>query len=62
MCPHDEFEILYYLDRILIRRCKRCGAVQINLHTSRWMWRDDGFTLEIKPENDSHLEDNDDIR
>lgn len=31
MCPHDDFEILYYYHGILIRKCKSCKQVEVIL-------------------------------
>ena len=27
MCPHEEFEVIYYDGSIMIRRCKKCRVI-----------------------------------
>ena len=27
MCPHTDFEILYYNGSIMVRRCRRCKSI-----------------------------------
>jgi hypothetical protein len=34
MCPHSRFEIVYYSDGIIIRKCRDCGEIEVNLE--RW--------------------------
>jgi hypothetical protein len=34
MCPHCEFDILYYQEGILIRKCRSCGELEIK--TEYW--------------------------
>jgi len=29
VCPHDEFDIIYYENNVLVRRCKLCGEVEV---------------------------------
>jgi hypothetical protein len=31
MCEHNDFEILYYKDGIMVRRCRSCRLVEINV-------------------------------
>ena len=31
MCPHDDFDILYYKDGVMIRRCKDCRQIEVYL-------------------------------
>lgn len=37
MCPHNNFDIIYYKDGVLMRRCKDCQ--QVDLRTD-WIWCD----------------------
>jgi hypothetical protein len=37
MCPHTDFDIIYYKDGILIRRCKDCGEIEM---CTEWIWCD----------------------
>lgn len=37
MCPHNDFEIIYYKDGVLLRRCKDCGQVEMR---TDWIWCD----------------------
>ena len=33
MCQHDDFEIIYYNDGIMLRLCRYCG--QVEMHVER---------------------------
>jgi hypothetical protein len=35
MCPHDKFDILFYGDGVLVRKCRNCGQVEVK--TERWV-------------------------
>ena len=35
MCPHNRFEILYYVYGIMIRKCLDCGGIDIK--TEYWV-------------------------
>ncbi len=35
MCPHNDFEIIYYEDGVMLRRCKHCRQVELHLE---WVW------------------------
>lgn len=37
MCEHTDFEIIYYQDGVLLRRCKECGLVELR---TDWIWCD----------------------
>lgn len=37
MCPHSEFDIIYYKGGVLLRRCKSCGQVEMR---TDWIWCD----------------------
>jgi hypothetical protein len=33
MCPHDKFDVLYYRDDIMIRRCNYCERIEIRVES-----------------------------
>lgn len=35
MCEHDDFDILYYKQGVMIRQCKQCKQIEINFD---WSW------------------------
>lgn len=35
MCPHNDFEIIYYKDGVMLRRCRNCQKVELHLE---WIW------------------------
>jgi hypothetical protein len=35
MCSHDEFDILFYHNGVMIRKCKHCGEIEMN--TEHWI-------------------------
>ena len=37
MCQHNDFEIIYYKDYIMVRKCKGCSAIEIR---SELEWHD----------------------
>ena len=33
-CTHNEFDVVYYKDNVMIRKCKSCG--EVDLKTDSW--------------------------
>jgi len=31
MCEHDDFEIIYYRNGVMIRLCRKCDAAEMNI-------------------------------
>ena len=54
MCPHDDFEIIYYKNEITIRRCSDCGLFEIRIEK----WTDIGTIVEPLKKVASILEEN----
>jgi len=44
MCPHNDFEIIYYEDYIMVRKCKGCGAIEVR---SELRWHDVREMLDV---------------
>jgi len=56
MCPHNDFEIIYYRDGVMLRRCKDCRKIELHLE---WIWAGiDEIKMAIdfsaEMENDDH--------
>lgn len=39
MCPHDDFDIVYYEKGFMIRKCKVCG--QLEMKSEYWVNKND---------------------
>ena len=53
MCPHNEFDIVYYHQGIVIRKCKSCGQIEVD---TEW-WVDIDTLAEALREADNVSDD-----